>query len=619
MKYPMLGNIPGKSTFVTAFGGYMHGEKASVSSFYDMKNLSADKYPFLAVRSGRAKWSVSPASGIFGENGAISPEGGRVVSAAAADGRIVFCTETKIYADGQAIPGLTLPGGEHRITAFGRNFFVYPEGLYVEKNASGYTVKRAKYDYDCANVLVKLCDADGTEMTFDGSGTALPTSPTSGTRFLLLGEKASYLYTYTNAWNTGVKVYLSLYASGAGQYAYKGEKRKIGRLALENDTVTVEKCSASTLVVDVNCRIPSPIVASEGQLVFSSLRFHKEMPVLDLVTERDNRLWGCRYGDDGNGNFVNELYACAQGDPTGWDVFEGISTDSYRVSLGCPGRFTGACSLSGETLFFKEDRIVRVSGSTPSEFYVTSFPARGVEAGAADTLVILNEKAFYKSPSGITVYDGALPYRISDALGTLAFEGAAAGAENGKYYLKIRENGENALLVYDTKTGLWHREDDEENAEFFIPVSGRLFALCRGENAYSVWTVSPPRSDAYDLFRFTPPSSAEYTYIEEGPCEWFAVTGDLCAAYAGTRYIRSMSFRVSAEKDAVFGVSACCNNEPFFRELCTLNGVRPGLVTLRVNVPRCESFVLKLGGKGECTVHSVNIVTETASEVSAHV
>lgn len=619
MKAPLLGEIPGKSTLITSFGGYVHGEKASAASFFDMRDLCADKYPLLSVRGKRAKWCVTPSGGIFGKNGAITPGNERIVSVAEADGKIVFCTETKIYAGGQELPGVSLPAGRHRITAFGRNFFVYPEGLYIEKNSGGsYTVKRAKYDYDVGNVLVKLCNESGAELLFDECGTELPASPPAGEKFLLLGDKVSYLYTYADGWDKGVKVYLSLAGSRVGRYAYEGERLKIGRLTLEKDIVRVVSFTSGKLIVNISCRVPDTIIRSEGQLVFSSLRFHKEMPLLDHVIERDNRLWGCRYGDDGSGSFVNELYACEQGDPTEWNTFEGISTDSYRVSLGCSGKFTGACSLSGEALFFKEDHIVRVSGSSPSDYYVTAFPARGVEEGAEDTLVILNEKAFFKSPSGITVYDGALPAGISDALGALSYEAVAAGAENGKYYLKIRENGENALLVFDTKTGLWHRESDNENAEFFVKLSGRLYMLCRGEESYGVWTASSARAESFDLFRFTPPVDAEYTYIEEGPCRWYAVTGNMCAGYAGTRYIRSVSFRVSAEEDAVFGVSVRCNNEPFFRDVCTLNDVRPGLVTLRVNIPRCESFVMKLRGKGDCTVHSVNIISETTSEVSAH-
>ena len=31
----------------------------------------------------------------------------------------------------------------------------------------------------------------------------------------------------------------------------------------------------------------------------------------------------------------------------------GLSTDSYAVSLGCPGEFTGAAVIGGDLIFFK--------------------------------------------------------------------------------------------------------------------------------------------------------------------------------------------------------------------------------------------------------------------------
>lgn len=618
MNYPFLGNVPGKSTLLTAFGGYVHGDNAGQASFFDMAELTADKYPLLSVRAPRAKWSVSPVSGIFGENGDILP-GEPVVSAAEANGRIVFCTRTRVFADGQELPDVQLPDGEHRIATFGRNFFVYPDGLYIEKkDTGGFTVKRTKYNVLYENVTVKICGEDGTLFAFDGYGAVLPEAPAQDERFLLTGDRVSYLYTYHDGWNDGEKAYIGLEKTGIGLNAYVGETLKLRGILLDKELVSVHSRLANSLTADIRCRIPSLLLIHGGQLLYGAIRLCKDTPVLDLVCERNNRLWGCRYGDDGSGNFVNELYACAQGDPTDWESLEGISTDSFRASLGCPGAFTGACALSGEMLFFKEDCIVRVSGGTPADFYVTSFPARGVEAGAENTLVLLNEKAFYKSASGVTVYDGALTTCISDDLGELSYESVCAGSENAKYYLKIRENGENALLVYDTKTGAWYRERDNENIRFFVKLSGRLFTICENGGTYSVWSAAAPHGAAFDVFRFTPPTGAEYTYIEEEPCRWFAVTGNMCAKYAGTKYIRSMSFRISAAEESEFSVAVRCNDEPFFREICTLNRVRPGLVTLRVNVPRCESFSMKLSGKGACTVHSVNVITQTASEVSTH-
>ena len=48
----------------------------------------------------------------------------------------------------------------------------------------------------------------------------------------------------------------------------------------------------------------------------------KIIPAMDYVIECGNRLWGCRYGQNNNGEFVNEIYASALGDFKTWYKFE---------------------------------------------------------------------------------------------------------------------------------------------------------------------------------------------------------------------------------------------------------------------------------------------------------
>ena len=175
-------------------------------------------------------------------------------------------------------------------------------------------------------------------------------------------------------------------------------------------------------------RVTADCTAAQGVTV------RRAVPEMDFVVEAQNRLWGCRYGSNAAGDFVNELYACALGDPTVWDRYDGVSTDSYCVSLGCSGAFTGVCKLGGDVLFFKEDSIIRVGGETPADFTVTVTPAEGAENGAFRSVVNVNDRVFYKSRSGITVFDGVLPYCVSEALGERRFTDVCAGTVGGRYY-----------------------------------------------------------------------------------------------------------------------------------------------------------------------------------------
>lgn len=159
----------------------------------------------------------------------------------------------------------------------------------------------------------------------------------------------------------------------------------------------------------------------ENQITIS-----RKMPLMDYVTECDNRLWGCRYGLNENGEVVNELYACKLGDFKNWNCFMGISTDSYAVSLGTDGPFTGAITHAGHPLFFKENCLHKVFGQIPANFQVQSSTCRGVQKGCSRSLSIVNEVLYYKSQHAVCAYDGSLPTEISTALGEVAYHGAVA-------------------------------------------------------------------------------------------------------------------------------------------------------------------------------------------------
>ena len=80
------------------------------------------------------------------------------------------------------------------------------------------------------------------------------------------------------------------------------------------------------------------------------------MPELEYVTENANRVWGCNSKE-------NIIYSCKQGDPTNWYCYNGIASDSYAVTVGSEGGFTGAATCMGYVLFFKENTIHKIYGS----------------------------------------------------------------------------------------------------------------------------------------------------------------------------------------------------------------------------------------------------------------
>lgn len=201
-----------------------------------------------------------------------------------------------------------------------------------------------------------------------------------------------------------------------------------------------------------------------------SLWVRREVPALDFVVECGNRLWGCRYDA---ANSINEIYASALGDPQNWEVFQGLSTDSWRASRGRAAPFTGAIAMDGHPLFFREESLEKVCPSSSGAHQILEYDLDGVEQGANDSLVIIDDRLYYKSRTGVMVYTGTMPAKISGDLGDMDFVGGSAGRHGKKYCLatmrrkdELKRHGAHDFdelggnsyltLVYDTERGDWH-------------------------------------------------------------------------------------------------------------------------------------------------------------------
>lgn len=212
-----------------------------------------------------------------------------------------------------------------------------------------------------------------------------------------------------------------------------------------------------------------------------SVTIERPLPKMDFVIESGNRLWGCYYGLNDEGKVINEIYASAQGDPTNWYRYKGISTDSWTATVGADGPFTGAIQYDGYPLFFKENKIIRVFGTAPSSFEIAEYNYRGVQSGSHKSLAICDEVLYYLSNDGVMAYNGSIPQRVSDSLGSEHYSRGVGGSIGSKYYLSCRDSSDNAhLFVFDARYGIWHREDDL-SVDQFLRHKTELYMLTDGK------------------------------------------------------------------------------------------------------------------------------------------
>lgn len=178
----------------------------------------------------------------------------------------------------------------------------------------------------------------------------------------------------------------------------------------------------------------------------------RDVPSLSFICENENRLWGCA---------GSTIYASKLGDPFNFNVFDGVATDSFAVDVGSAGEFTACCSYLGYPCFFKEDHIYKVYGDKPSNFQVMGSASIGVAQGSDRSLAVAGEVLYYLSRIGVTAYAGGIPQSVAGAFGTDRYKNGVAGSDGERYMISMeRVDGTHHLFVYDTRVGLWFREDD---------------------------------------------------------------------------------------------------------------------------------------------------------------
>jgi len=348
---------------------------------------------------------------------------------------------------------------------------------------------------------------------------------------------------------------------------------------------------------------------------FSYLTIKKDMPDMDYITISANRIWGCS-------NAKHEIYACKQGDPTSWRTYAGIANDAYAVTIGSDGDFTGACTYKGMPFFFKENLIICLYGTKPSNYQVSEIYYPGIEKGSSDSLALVNGYVYFKSKKGIVRFDGSSTQTISDELGLKEFNNAVGGAGEEKYYIAMQENGVNHLFVYDTRKQIWHKEDDEKPRRFFR-YKQSLFGI--------MTTDQIVRYEGMDIITNNLPASFRNKEIEETSqmgeftihnrgIDWYAETGPIESGSINAKHIQRLGIRYELSERAWLKVSVKYDNEEKWIKAYEHEGKKSeGPVNIAFRPRRCEKFRLRFEGEGDCKILSIQRTVNEGSEGNGHI
>ncbi|MBR2906775.1 MAG: hypothetical protein IKC26_01865 [Clostridia bacterium] len=598
MKLPTLSAHSVSRDMISTFGGYHHHSTVPDNSFFDMKNLSADHYPALSVRRAR---------GIFKDSEVTAPSA-------------MIYTDRLCYVDGSALVigaeriecGLSTASSmlPKKLVSMGTYIIVFPDHYYVNmadtSDQGAIETRFSSYvSLTYCNYTIGYCDENGA-------------TAASGSGYFILN-------CYTN-------------------YTSEGESESISKAGFRVGQSLKAEALSSDPNFEYHLGIPSPEILTKTETIYTETQFpegesikipigertlyavkyydisnavvyalqeraiifkgvYREIiseyterdlsaydygftlvgdpiPEMDHVFEHENRLWGCRYGRNVFGELVNEIYASALGSFRDFSKFEGVSTDAYKQGVGTEGPFTGACSLNGYPIFFKEKCYHKVYGSYPAQYQVKAVECKGIQQGSSDSTAMINGVLYYKAVDAVCSFDGSYPTDISYSLGDCRYADAVGGAHRYKYYLSMRDidTDEWSLFVYDARYGLWHKEDelravcfcDTMRALYCIPASGDCILDVTGGDAGG-----------------------------EAVIPWSFETGMITSETVDRKFLRDISVRLSLAVGGVLFAFIEYDSSGRWEYLFRIPGTSTNTFTIPITPQRCDHFRLKFSGTGD--------------------
>lgn len=528
-----------------------------------MQNMDTREYPAVARRQKRVHVAT-----LNKPNGLCATD------------RLCFVDGVKFYYNGFYYGDVE--DSEKTLVPMGAKIAIFPDKKLFDTTTLSFTDMEQK-NVSSGTVRVTLAKGDGTPYGEYTEGDTAPENPENGQLWLDTSGDAPVMKTWSEAqglWVAEATTYVLVSATGLGQ----------GLKALDGVTVSgLEEAglNGDWILTDAG---PDYIlftgILQKTLTQTGEVRVERTCPEMDFVVEKDNRLWGCSSAD-------HEIYCCKLGDPTNWRAYQGVATDSYAVTVGTPGPFTGAAVSGSAVIFFKENCLHRVYGTQPSNFTVYVDNLRGVQQGCHKSAVRVNEYLYYKSVFDVCVYADSEVAGISAALGTESYKNAVAGVCGNRLYLSMEDQeGAWQLLVYDTAAGVWTREDGTHalgfasclTETFMLRADGELYALLPGEYNKDFFMVG-----------------SDYTvYAQEETDEevsWELRTGEILRELPDHKYIGKIQLYLELDPGARAEV-ALRRDGGAWEKVQELSGGDQRRCTLPIYPRRCDRMEIRLTGVG---------------------
>ena len=615
MEFPIMQEVTRYREMTNAFGGYNHRLSCEEGEFFDMKNMTSQYFPILSPRNKRC----------------VSTDASAPVEMISKNGVMWLADDTPtrleyIVKNGdtyerktQYLEGVEINPYESTMVAMGAYVVILPANVWINtaKEPFEYGYMGARFDKSKTTgehqmVTIVLANEKGEAITYKDDDYYKTNTPNNGDYMLSKVNGKVVLKQFSSAtsvWNTVATTYVQITSPFIDTGFEKGDGVHISIADIENvpsifineeedgrhslNAVIVDKKQDSITIAGI---IDAPVILNDADFVME-----RKIPEMSFATECNNRLWGC--SKDGR-----EIYCCKLGDVKNWYVYAGVSTDSWAVTIGSDGKFTGAITYQGMPMFFKEDCFIKISVSSTGAHQLKETKCRGVQEGSHKSLTIVNETLFYKSPSGVVATNGALPSSVSDALGEVRYYDAVSGSIGDRYYISMRDkDGNYSLFVFNQKTGIWTKEDDKK-IRCFCNFKDDLFFISEytdrnGLTKQQVESVNgTPLHDSFEK-------------EDEDKMDWYAESGNIGYYSPDNKYVARINLRITLEFGTNVDFYLQYNSDGNLEHKFNMSGKGTRTFTVPIIPKRCDHFKYKIVGKGGCKIHSITKTIEQGSDI----
>ena len=304
----------------------------------------------------------------------------------------------------------------------------------------------------------------------------------------------------------------------------------------------------------------------------------------DFCCEWNNRLW-CVSSDK------QLIFASVQGKPDDFLSEMGLSTGAFQVTIGDIEPFTGMTKFESSILFFKQNRIYKILGSSPKNYELFSYEMEGVKSGCHKSICTIGGILYYVGLHGVYAYSGGSPVLISSNLGNMEMENAVGGTDGERYFLSFESNGADYFFTYEPKYNIWMKNESIKVTDFARKGEETYYLDGREKTVYKMNSGDTPDN-----------------------MEWYAQFTPFYETIEGKKRYSKLIIRADVSKKAYMSVKIRADGG-VWTEVGIIKGNTQNTQTMRIPITRCDKFELRLEGQGKCTIHEILREFDLGSDV----